>query len=125
MLNTDQANVYDPESMTTEELRKEEMRQAIVETQVQMDKDLKDALGADFETKIGTLSQQAQDTISENQKIIQEAKEEFKAEFGHDISEGAKIRLNNMVFEGVGIIPEMKDGRVFYNQIPDMLFLSD
>jgi hypothetical protein len=43
--------------MTTEELRKEEMRQAIIETQVQMDKDLKDALGADFETKIGTLSQ--------------------------------------------------------------------
>jgi len=33
------------------------MRQAIIETQVQMDKDLKDALGADFETKIGTLSQ--------------------------------------------------------------------
>jgi hypothetical protein len=30
-----------------------------------------------------------------------------------------------MVFEGVGIIPEMKDGRVIYNQIPDMQFLSD
>jgi membrane glycosyltransferase len=57
MLSTDYAKVYDPESMTTEELRKEEMRQAIIETQEQMDKDLKDALGADFETKIGTLSQ--------------------------------------------------------------------
>jgi hypothetical protein len=57
MLSTDYAKVYDPESMSTEELRKEEMRQAIIETQEQMDKDLKDALGADFETKIGTLSQ--------------------------------------------------------------------
>jgi hypothetical protein len=30
-LNTDMANVYDPESMETEELRMEEMRQAIME----------------------------------------------------------------------------------------------
>jgi hypothetical protein len=33
--------------------------------------------------------------------------------------------LENYVFEGVGIIPEMKDGRLVYNQIPDMQFLSD
>ena len=36
-LNTDMANVYDPESMETEELRMEEMRQAIMEAQKQMD----------------------------------------------------------------------------------------
>lgn len=76
--------------MSTEELEKEELRQAIVEAEKGLDETMRKLHGAGNEKRVDQMSEAQQEVLNENYKAIHAAKEEFKVEYGHDYTEGVK-----------------------------------